>query len=165
MTAECECERKVLTKKMIGGGYQYRLQCLDCGLKGNAIAQAKLTDEEKAKAIEPNDTIRELYWQRRNAAYVEESSRKQSDWWARYEAYLLSPEWRIKRHKVLERDNYLCQSCMERRATQVHHAQGYRHLFNEPLFELQSVCDECHDRITAMDRGRQATLPYMPAAY
>jgi hypothetical protein len=37
------------------------------------------------------------------------------------------------------------------RASQVHHLT-YKHLRNEPLFELISVCVPCHDAITAMDR-------------
>jgi hypothetical protein len=35
-------------------------------------------------------------------------------------------------------------------ATEVHHL-SYRHIGNEPLFDLVSVCGPCHRAITAMD--------------
>ncbi len=68
-----------------------------------------------------------------------------------YEKYLKSPEWKIKRKIVLIRDKNLCQSCLCNEATDVHHIT-YRHLGNEPLFELVSVCRECHFAIYNMDK-------------
>ena len=74
-----------------------------------------------------------------------------SNWSKKYNEYLQSYQWQDKRLRVLERDNYLCQSCLEQDATQVHHLT-YKHVGNEPLFDLISVCDECHKSITFMDR-------------
>ena len=76
---------------------------------------------------------------------------KQEEWWAKYNAYLCSPEWIAKRGAVLKRDSWLCQSCLSRPATQVHHLT-YDHAFNEPLFDLVSVCKTCHGRLTHLDR-------------
>jgi 5-methylcytosine-specific restriction endonuclease McrA len=67
-------------------------------------------------------------------------------WWAKYNAYLQSPQWRAKRLKVLERDNYWCKACNEAEAVQVHH-KTYEHVFDEPLFDLESVCLECHEKL------------------
>lgn len=103
-------------------------------------------------------SISEKYWQSRRARLIADKDGQQRQWWADYNAYLRSPEWKAKRRKVLERDNWTCQACMERPATQVHHT-SYAHRFNEPLFELQAVCDECHRLITEIDRGRYETLP------
>lgn len=68
----------------------------------------------------------------------------------RYREYLLSPEWQDKRQVVLTRDGYLCRArlpeCMDT-ATQVHH-RTYANIYNEPLFELVSVCDSCHRQLT-----------------
>lgn len=64
-------------------------------------------------------------------------------WWARYNAYLASDVWRAKREEALARDGRVCQGCRQRLATQVHH-RTYDHLGDELLFELISVCDECH---------------------
>lgn len=68
-----------------------------------------------------------------------------------YSAYLKSESWKVKRNLVLQRDNYICQSCRQTTATEVHHLH-YRHLRNEPLFDLVSVCRRCHEIITNLDR-------------
>lgn len=47
---------------------------------------------------------------------------------------------------MLTRDNYLCQGCRVRRATQVHHLT-YDHVGNEFLFELVAICETCHTRL------------------
>jgi len=65
--------------------------------------------------------------------------------------YLKTKEWKMRRGLVLIRDNYLCQSCLDKKATQVHH-KSYRYWKNEPLFELVSVCEDCHNTITEMNR-------------
>lgn len=69
-----------------------------------------------------------------------------------YHDYLRSPAWRDKRERVLRRDGYMCQSCLSNPATQVHH-MTYKYGRFTPLFLLQSVCDHCHDEITAIDNG------------
>lgn len=77
-------------------------------------------------------------------------------WWSEYQAYLKSDKWLNKRTKVLVRDDYQCRACLSAPASQVHH-KTYKHVFNEPLFDLESVCKACHDRITAMDRDNRIT--------
>lgn len=68
-----------------------------------------------------------------------------------YKQYMESDEWNDRRLKVLERDEYVCQACWAQRATEVHHLI-YDHLFNEPLFDLVSVCHDCHEMLTQHDR-------------
>jgi hypothetical protein len=63
-----------------------------------------------------------------------------------YQIYIKSSEWFKIRKLVLKRDNYTCQGCLEKEATEVHH-KNYDHLFNEILFDLVSVCKACHDKI------------------
>jgi 5-methylcytosine-specific restriction endonuclease McrA len=63
-----------------------------------------------------------------------------------YSEYLISDQWKDKRHLVLLRDNNVCKSCFSAPATLVHH-KTYIHVFDEPLFDLESVCKECHDKI------------------
>jgi 5-methylcytosine-specific restriction endonuclease McrA len=76
------------------------------------------------------------------------------DWFKNhYTPYLNSIEWKEKRNKVLIRDKYICQSCLTNRATQVHHLT-YAHVFNEPLFELTSICVPCHELITKLDNNK-----------
>jgi hypothetical protein len=74
-----------------------------------------------------------------------------------YDWYIGSNTWKLKRQRVLERDNYKCQSCLQNEASEVHHLT-YSHLSNEPLFELVSVCKACHEAITLMDKERDFSL-------
>ena len=63
-----------------------------------------------------------------------------------YQEYLKSPEWQARRLKVLQRDRHLCQGCLERPASEVHHIT-YRNLRREFCFELISLCTGCHRRL------------------
>ena len=72
-------------------------------------------------------------------------------WWSKYGAYLKSSQWLALRRAVLDRDNGKCQACLSEKATEVHHLT-YDHVFNEPLFDLVSVCEGCHAKITHLDR-------------
>ena len=54
--------------------------------------------------------------------------------------------WKKKRGKVLERASGICEGCLEKPATQVHHL-SYEHVGDEYLFELVAVCDACHDNL------------------
>jgi 5-methylcytosine-specific restriction endonuclease McrA len=72
-------------------------------------------------------------------------------WINEHSNYIKSEQWKQKRELVLKRDNYLCQACLTEKATQVHHT-SYKHWRNEPLFELVSVCEMCHEKITTLDR-------------
>lgn len=72
-------------------------------------------------------------------------------WWRKYEAYLKSAQWLALRRAVFDRDKGICQACLSGKATEVHHL-NYDHVFNEPLFDLVSVCEDCHAKITHLDR-------------
>jgi len=78
--------------------------------------------------------------------------------------YLKSEEWKVKRKRVLERDNYVCQDCLEftkevaelfkkvyqkkisyfRRASQVHHLNyDFKQTESEEEYCI-SLCGICH---------------------
>ena len=82
---------------------------------------------------------------------------KKENFWDDYNEYLKTNQWLEKREIVLKRDNYLCQSCLKEKATQVHHKTGYFRK-NEPLFSLVSVCDRCHKIITEIERGNHENV-------
>lgn len=71
------------------------------------------------------------------------------DFWERYTPYLRSQRWHIMRNLVLKRDAGLCQSCLSRKATQVHHLSYrlFKQLGYSSAFELVAVCYECHRKI------------------
>ena len=59
-----------------------------------------------------------------------------------YDEYIHSDEWKVKRNKILTRDDYECQICSVD-ATDVHHL-SYAHFKREYDFELISLCKPCH---------------------
>lgn len=71
----------------------------------------------------------------------------------RYRKYLNSIEWRIKRRQVLIRAGYRCERCgtpgtgSNGVVLEVHHAEEYANLGDEPLDELEALCDPCHEDI------------------
>lgn len=123
-------------------------QCLACGESlAGAISKSKFTPEQLAALPPYNDTLRQEYWDKksaeRKAAVDEELKALKVFNQAEYEEYLRSPEWRDKRDIVMKRDNYVCQGCLNARATDIHH-KTYSHLYRELLFQLISVCRKCH---------------------
>ena len=87
--------------------------------------------------------------------YQEERQQKNAEWFEWYSEYLQTPKWHDKRDRVLRRDLHLCQACLKRKATVVHH-KTYKHVGEEPLFDLISMCHECHDFLTKLDREKRA---------
>lgn len=63
-----------------------------------------------------------------------------------YLSHLQSNYWRSIRLQVLERDEWLCQSCKQTKAIDVHHLT-YKNLGNEELNDLISYCRPCHDEV------------------
>lgn len=131
------------------------LQCESCGDKhSTGVRKADYPDDlpalDETLIDEARAAFSEFYKQLQ-AIHVEagaEYERRQkhersSEWWARYSAYLETPQWKEKRARVLERDGYVCQACLRREATQAHHLT-YERVFNEPAFDLIAVCDTCH---------------------
>ena len=66
-------------------------------------------------------------------------------WWEK-KAYIRSDKWKQKRKEVLKRDNYFCQSCGSEEHLNVHH-MTYKHLGDEDLSDLITVCKDCHQEI------------------
>ena len=63
--------------------------------------------------------------------------------------YIQTDKWKAKLELILKRDNYTCQSCLTKPATEVHHLsyQSYEQQpGSEKGWELISVCRDCHKR-------------------
>ncbi len=159
---ECTHEKTELRVKTNAAGIQmFKLQCLNCGNGvGDWISKAKIRN---VNTVAPwDDSIAEAVEAERVAAFQErqlhaqnEVSEKSAQWWAEYDLYLQSMEWRAKSRRVIARD-VVCQSCLERPAAEAHHLT-YDHVYNEPFFDLVGVCRQCHGDITRMDRERRAS--------
>jgi 5-methylcytosine-specific restriction endonuclease McrA len=61
----------------------------------------------------------------------------------KYQTYLSTREWRRKRERVYERENGICQGCRDEPIEHIHHAT-YSHAFDELLFQLIGLCENCH---------------------
>ena len=145
------------------GMKQYRYQCLKCGetVGKGAIKHTDLSAEQRNAATQYDETLQQERRAERSrlmkAAYQAERTERDLSWWQQYNEYMLSPEWSAKRRLVLDRDNHRCTARMkgcEAVADQVHHLT-YDNAFNEPLFDLTSVCRHCHETITRLDRERK----------
>ena len=97
------------------------------------------------KAIETREKAQRMAakWQIESQQRAIERARQNAEWWAWYNAYLLTPEWKRKRDLVMRRANRVCEGCGINSAIQVHHLT-YEHVGNELLFELVAICHECH---------------------
>jgi len=125
-------------------------QCIRCGsATTSALKQSEFSTDVLA-SLEPwDDALQKRYWddlrEKERIAREGETAEELAAKREKYHEYLKSSAWLHKRELVLERDNYVCQGCRDARATQVHHLT-YAHIFNELLFELTSLCGDCHDR-------------------
>ncbi len=150
MENKCDKHEMVFVKRFkSNGGLLINMQCFECGEHDSKAYKKNLMDENTPDFSEE---LRDKYYD--NCRKTRESQRiSEREIWFRdeYNPYLKSEKWNNKRLLVLKRDNYLCQACLTRKATEIHHLT-YRHVFNEPLFELVSICEPCHVFITKLDR-------------
>ena len=135
------------------GARHYGHQCERCGRWTESVKKASLSLKEQKSSPEFDESIREQWdnwkkakWETYQTQYHEYREKQSRAWWEAYTAYLETAEWRDKRNRVLARDGYLCQACLRRKATQVHHLT-YDHVLDEPLFDLVAVCSVCHKHL------------------
>lgn len=149
----CKHEQSEIRRKTVSrtGVPMYARQCLACGQQvGQWVKLAEIPDPAGAKPWDGELAESEFSIA---SAVREEARRTQlsrtSEWWGNYKLYLNSPTWQSKRERVLIRDKYQCQACCRAKATQVHHLTYANVDFKggEPLFELVSVCEPCHQRL------------------
>jgi len=140
-----ECEHELIPVKMIieGGNYQVRIICKNCYYIDPKPKKAidypqnipiKKLDDFHIYVFNHNQPLRDFLQSLR--------MKRELSFREVYDNYMKSPEWLVLRLKVLERDEYTCQIC-QKAATEVHHLT-YKHLTHEYLFELISLCSECH---------------------
>ena len=153
------CEKDFLVKK----GTTIRHQCKTCGkLVGNALStkdyDINILDDfsllyHKFEEQRNHESLKSNNIQERYAEKVRENHNSfKSQWWEKYNLYLKSEEWKNKRKLVFKRDKNICQSCLVNDAQQVHHL-SYKHVTEEPLYHLISICNVCHERVTKKDRN------------
>ena len=137
------------------------VQCLRCG---TALRNYAKTSQEVHKAYarrgqipDFDENLKEEFYKQVRREHTTKRETERAEWFVWYNDYLCSEEWYEKRQAVLKRDGYLCRGCRRRPATEVHHL-SYEHVGDEYLFELISLCTECHGQLTEDRRnGRNAT--------
>nr|WP_273544861.1 HNH endonuclease signature motif containing protein [Heliomarina baculiformis] len=69
--------------------------------------------------------------------------------------------WQVLRHEILERDEWKCRRCGERRRLEVDHIKPVRthpELSFDPR-NLQTLCGPCHARKTRIECGHKPKSP------
>jgi len=99
---------------------------------------AQLAAERTAIDGQRQDAIdaRAAEWAAENAA-----------WWARYEAHMKSPAWRMRAEKVKRREGGYCQGCGTRDEYGHCHHKDYKRMGDEMLFDLVWLCRPCHQKL------------------
>lgn len=64
----------------------------------------------------------------------------------KYNRYMNSYTWKLKRANRLAIDNYECQKCGSKKNLHVHH-KTYKRFGNEKMKDLATVCQKCHAKI------------------
>lgn len=144
-------------KAQPNGRYAVALQCLHCGVQVRRVAQKHLRPYEYALLPDWDEGLVARHRESLRAARAEGREVGRSEQKAFYHDYLKSDRWKAKRKVRLATDGGLCQAKLDRCqrfATEVHHLT-YDHVGNEPLWDLVSVCRNCHGQLTAMDAKRR----------
>lgn len=151
------------------GSLHLRYQCMTCGkIHGNCVSKRNRdlslipnVDKEKldnyssrnGNLIDAKARSLDLFvkaqkeWKLNRINYFEKTFNvKYENFEKAHTLYLNSPQWKSKREKILERDQYKCRLCNKTGEIQVHH-MTYGNLGNESDLELLSVCKECHSII------------------
>lgn len=150
----CEHKDQRLTKRVVRtGAVQYVYQCMTCGRSMNQpLSHERIRREFSAAQIHDFDeSIEARYEQIRLAELKKDRADKKAEFFKEYNEYLRSDAWAKKRNRVLARCKGICEGCGDRRATQVHHLT-YDHVYDELLFELVGICDQCHERAHAEEK-------------
>lgn len=61
-------------------------------------------------------------------------------------AYYATPHWNAVRSQRLAKDSFRCVLCWAVDDLRCHHV-SYANLFSEPLVDLLTLCDGCHERV------------------
>jgi len=151
---ECtNCDFKFAKQAKSNGDWMLKQQCSNCGQSAGKtfkfeliggkqnLFKIPLFDEEKLQAYYDRQQLK------RQADYAVELDEKRKV----YYEYLKSDKWKLKREKVMLRDKNVCQACLTRTATDVHHLT-YERIYNEPLFDLVAICRQCHEKIHELER-------------
>lgn len=135
--------------KKSNGSIVVKFQCNNCGAgllespkSLHAVDQLEWFDYELRQAGEQRQFAEARQkWQ-------EQSEQKSEEWWERYNLYLKSPNWRVVRSIVIERDQ-TCQMCFQEMSVEAHHLtyQSYNKFGITFPLECVGLCRRCHNEL------------------
>lgn len=71
-----------------------------------------------------------------------------------YSSMLRDPRWQRKRLEIMQRDNFTCIACGDKKSPlTVHHKEYAKTLWNVPDEELQTLCKFCHEALGKHPKG------------
>ena len=165
---ECEHQENELRTRTVARGLIQRVtQCLRCGAAtSKAYSKSDALAQTGGKEPPPfNDELLSDWQTRKEEAFKavhdkfsflsvrkDPSRPKSAEWFKQYNEYLTSDHWAHTRNKVLTRANNVCEGCLEKQATDVHHL-SYANLGHEFMFQLVALCHDCHERIHNWSRA------------
>lgn len=131
------------------GSIVVKFQCDDCG--AGLLESPKHL--HKLETLKDFDHELKRSGEDRQAAEARQKWRDDSDqkseaWWVAYNLYLKSPNWRIVRSIVLERDQ-TCQMCFDELSVEAHHLtyQSYNKFGITFPQECVGLCRRCHEEL------------------
>ena len=143
---ECEHKNKQFRCKLFSNQtHHYAYQCLRCGRKVGNWLKREFASTTQETTPEWDEELEDNWYESRRGDSLIKSNSKELSSDTEYQLYLKSPNWHDNRELVLQRDKHWCQGCRRRSAIIVHHLT-YAHIYGEFLWELLSVCKDCHDR-------------------
>jgi hypothetical protein len=144
----CDHEFEPVAFTVSNGSVQIRMYCRKCNyIKSNSESHSKFDVAKLSKAVMDNyrafwDDLCEKEFNKIRE-FTNQLNEKARNFERReYSEYLNSEWWRKRRIDALERDKYICQICGDE-ADEVHH-MTYINRGNEYLFEIVSLCANCH---------------------
>jgi 5-methylcytosine-specific restriction endonuclease McrA len=143
---ECnECNFKYVKQQKSNGDFMLKKQCAECGQdSGKQYSFSEVGGREYVLKLKEFDSGKlNGYYERQRQQWINKKQEERQEFFDEYNIYLSSSQWREKRQQVLKRDDYVCQGCLKSRATEVHHLT-YNNVYNELLFQLISLCGNCH---------------------
>jgi 5-methylcytosine-specific restriction endonuclease McrA len=129
---------------------QLRHQCLECGRILTSSLKHSLATPDTPE-ISREEAMR---YHRKRLDELAQAQRERElsneQWRARYDAYIGSDAWAVRREQVISRAGGICEGCREAEAVQAHHL-SYRNMGNEFLWELVAICRNCHERVHGIE--------------
>lgn len=153
----CQHEKTEIRKKpKVNGSWVVAKQCLYCGsqagqeLRKDSVAFETLIEWDWALIESWTQERAKLVSEKK--AEIEKGREGSPEWWAMYNAYLLTPEWRRIRAKVMKRAGGVCEGCGDFPPVQAHHLT-YKRVTREMMFDLVALCKRCHDACHSDKQG------------